>query len=316
MLALYAYGGCDVFNGLRELPMTRRNRPTTIADTLKELVDCIVDDDWALMIEPNGERFYYILGANAWSAEIDTKGTWNISLPLPRQTTSVGQHYTRSQIAAAKPASVYIGKALERLHKAGVDIDRVKRFAQDPKAPVDFRLRNPAQVDAFLEFLQALTIQKIEAGELDLNPELRGDIANARQKLYLRELSERYAKVLDRAARLAPLAFADEQLEEASRCYLYGFNRAAIVLSAAALETHLKRAAGLTHFDMYEELVDAAFSRGKLGTDFALRDSAVQLFKVRTMIVHKGLKPQQQDAERFLDGCRGLLETLYEHEGR
>lgn len=60
------------------------------------------------------------------------------------------------------------------------------------------------------------------------------------------------------------MEFADPQLEEASRCYLYGFSRAAVVLAVAAVETQLKRVTVKDWFEKYKELIETAVWSGDL----------------------------------------------------
>ena len=53
---------------------------------------------------------------------------------------------------------------------------------------------------------------------------------------WLEEFAERYPKAVKRATTLEWLPFSDPQLREASRCYLYGFFRATVLIAVAALE--------------------------------------------------------------------------------
>src|SRR2546425_2279298 len=80
----------------------------------------------------------------------------------------------------------------------------------------------------------------------------RAELATAVQKLYIRELSQLYPGVVERASVLEVLDFPDPQLNEASRCYLYGFFRGAVVLSASALESNLRLAIGPSGVDRAE----------------------------------------------------------------
>src|SRR5437667_431284 len=78
--------------------------------------------------------------------------------------------------------------------------------------------------------------------------------SNGRAKAHLRDVARKYGGLLGRVGQLDPLEFADSQLEEASRCYLYGFNRAAVMCAAGSVETHLKQRTGKARFDTYSEL--------------------------------------------------------------
>lgn len=79
--------------------------------------------------------------------------------------------------------------------------------------------------------------------ELEISEtEKRAQLDVAVQKIYLRELAQLYKRVVDRAGPLEARTFSDPQLNEASRCYLYGFFRATAVLCGATLEQNLKDA--------------------------------------------------------------------------
>ncbi|MGO9256708.1 MAG: hypothetical protein ACLQU1_10460 [Bryobacteraceae bacterium] len=110
-------------------------------------------------------------------------------------------------------------------------------------------------MDLILPFLEAL---RVSVGEPTLDHEEAQEIAAAREKLCLREVVRKYAKIVARWEQLDPLPFYDLQFEEASKAYLYGFYRSRVVLSASALEKHLKRAAGVDELRGYPDLVEDA----------------------------------------------------------
>lgn len=118
-------------------------------------------------------------------------------------------------------------------------------------------------LDLVLSFLEAL---RVSLGATNLDYEEAREVAVVRGKLCLREVVRKYSKIVDKWEQLDPLPFDDPQLEEASKAYLYGFYRSSVVLSASALEKHLKRAAGNDKRREYWELVeDAAFRLGMNG---------------------------------------------------
>lgn len=61
-----------------------------------------------------------------------------------------------------------------------------------------------------------------------------------REKSCLKQLTNKYSKIVDRWEQLQHLPFDDPQLEEVSRTFLYGFYRASVMLCASAVETQLK----------------------------------------------------------------------------
>ena len=88
-----------------------------------------------------------------------------------------------------------------------------------------------------------------------------------------------------------------------------------IVLSASALEKHLKRAAGVDRFDHYSDLVADAAAR--LGMNMAWREQAEYVFRLRNRVVHDDY-PATQDEEKeihdkageVLSNARDLLTSL------
>ena len=99
-------------------------------------------------------------------------------------------------------------------------------------------------------------------------------------------------------------------MAEATRCYLHGFYRAAVVIAAAALEKWLKRASGEKHFAQYDDLVRACFANGTLGHDTALKEAAESVFKRRTGVVHYDEQPSHDAAAEVIDLARRIIEHI------
>lgn len=130
---------------------------------------------------------------------------------------------------------------------------------------------------------------------------------------YLRELAEKYPGVVERASRLDPLTYSDPQLAEACRCFLYGFYRATIVLSAVAVETALKAntTQGLPAKGMYAALVNAVFGPGgSRGDDRAQAGLLIDLFKTRNDVVHDEKEPDEYAARAILEQARAAIGRL------
>ena len=151
-------------------------------------------------------------------------------------------------MASPRSADYYVRQAASRLAGYGVDSEGLKKFISSDSLDLSFLqgcIGGPGSgsFEAFSNLLQAMLLAKgmeLEATEA----ERRSDLATALQKVYLKELSQLYHSIVKRAGSLDVLKFADPQLNEASRCYLYGFFRAAVILSASALETNLRTAIG------------------------------------------------------------------------
>lgn len=136
------------------------------------------------------------------------------------------------------------------------------------------------------------------------------EIEVARQKNALQEVAEKFKKMLDRWERLEPLEFLDDQVAEATRCFLYGFNRAAIVLCASALERRLKRIARVDYFGKYAELVDQALPESDYER-WAVQ-YAKEVFQMRNAVVHHDRNPSLKEAQEALDKTRKVLSELTE----
>ena len=100
----------------------------------------------------------------------------------------------------------------------------------------------------------------------------------------------------------------DCQLAEATKCFLCGFNRAAAVLSASAVESRLKRISGFDRFATFAELVAAA--RRAAGFSERIGDYARRVFAKRNAVVHQGTEPAQEDAGEVVTLARSALSDL------
>jgi hypothetical protein len=167
--------------------------------------------------------------------------------------------------------------------------------------------------DALTALLEAVRIERVRHGHIFVTEADRPELRRALEARFLKELAERFPKVVKRAAEFDWLPFSDPQLREASRCYLYGFFRGALLLAAAALEGRLKAVAGVERFETYEVLVDLVFGQaGVWGKDAARAAALKDLFRRRNTVAHRGVEPQVTDAARALDLVRGTLEVLSE----
>src|SRR5208283_2746743 len=145
----------------------------------------------------------------------------------------------------------------------------------------------------------------------ELDQEDAREVDAARQKLCLHEIAAKYRKIVNKWEQLERLPFSDPQLEEASQAYLYGFYRAAVVLSASALEKHLKRIVG-QGWGSYGELVEeAAVCRG-LGPAWIAQGQDV--FRERNKVVHDDCKPSPDKAREVLGNARGVLRQILSGE--
>lgn len=97
-------------------------------------------------------------------------------------------------------------------------------------------------------------------------------------------------KAVKRATTFEWLSFNDPQLREASRCYLYGFMRAAVLIAVAALEVRIRSVVVADTRTTYDDLADLAFgSAGVCGLDPAGDEPRTDTGRDRFTAQEKGL---------------------------
>ncbi|MDO8677966.1 MAG: hypothetical protein Q7R30_05300 [Acidobacteriota bacterium] len=222
---------------------------------LRELAEKLTADDWARWATDDDTSFYYILGMGAYTSEQDAEvDHLSLSIPGGRPISVVGERQVHAQVASSKPASYYLRQARSRLEATGIESGLVDRFleffdAQDIQEAMagwpSINVPGTDRFDAFINFLHALAMRRgVAIDELATGPERTRELENAAAKTYLNELSGLFAGVVKRAVPLEGLTFEDKHLNEASRCYLYGFLKATVVLSSTAVERCLRDAIG------------------------------------------------------------------------
>jgi hypothetical protein len=279
------------------------------ATFLKEIANRLCNDDWERWSTSGGEFVYYVIGAEARQIHSDRAVDFDPLFPLPSDTDQQSKWFARAQIAAKQPD--YLLAARTRLRELGISDVTVEAMLELRVEELKgLRLaERPELLDALSALLRAAVLARgLAADSLD-SDELRR-VARDRKKIYLREVAKKYADIIRRVGELEALKFSNPQLEEASRCYLYGFHRAAVVLAAAAVETHLKRITGKDWFAQYAELTEAAFWAGKL--DGAHRDAATKLFTERRKVVHHAHHPTANEAADALALARDVVAGLQE----
>ena len=230
---------------------------------LHEIAQKLIAGDWIQMLSNDGKSYYYIIGAESYNAVLSDEVRFN-TMALPdgsgRATIGpIGEFKTRSQVAGSHPD--YLKLARKRLEESGVPpnlIDRLLTFLSsnddyDRAAGAElnsYRKSSPQIHESLMQFIDAYRVQLHgDSSPMDLSPEEELEVGMVREKLCLQELVAKYGKIVDKWEQLDELPFEEPLLEEATKAYLYGFYRAAVMLSASALEHNLKRAIGVKSFD-------------------------------------------------------------------
>lgn len=287
-----------------------------LATVLRELADKLNADDWMRCSTSDDSSFYYIVGMQAHIADQEGRAD-HMSLSIPRRApvAALSELRVHAQVASPKSSAYYVRQAMSRLVRCGVDPIPMAKFVEGESPDLSFLQGHIGGTGsegflAFADLLQTMVMAKgMDPYESSTEAERRSELDVAVQKVYLTELSRVYEGVVERAVLLESLAFEDPQLNEASRCYLYGFNRAAIVLAAAAVETHLKRRTGKDWFDRYADLVDTAFWAGLL--DDSLREAATKVFRTRRGVVHSSAAPSDDETSDTLALARTVVKRLH-----
>jgi HEPN domain-containing protein len=301
-----------------EVNLDARTPGPDLPEALSELVERLIADDWSRFSTRDASSFYYVVGAKAHIESLSGKAKFDVvEFPRATEPSPIGEWYVRSQTVEKHPN--YLQKARRRLEALGGPPEAVDDFLKRWSSQGDFSFTGwrwipsvPKQErsDALLQLMEAAMIPRYVNSGAEMDHDDLREAELARQKLYLREIALKYLRLVDRGGALDPAIFEDKQLEEASKCFLYGFYRATIVLSAAAVEKHLKEATGKDWINKYSQLVDFAYLAGKLGKKpDDLAEPAKDLFKRRNEVVHDGWNPTEDDAGELL----GIAKTIVDH---
>jgi hypothetical protein len=209
-----------------------------------------------------------------------------------------------------------VEEARRKLEQAGVPAESLDRFlAGNKRELLTWDLDREEVWGALMELGEALALSARKPSDR-LDSEESAEVAREREKLQLREIVSKFGLTVRRVREMDPLAVSDAQLEEATRCYLYGFHRSAVVGAAAALETHLRRATKRSPDDRvsYAGLIAGGLSAGALAPDQA--DSARVIFGARNDVVHKGFEPPTKDVLELLKQARRLIDHLGAAQGQ
>ena len=295
--------------------MKKDNTPSDLPEIAKEIVLALLDGDWARYSDDSGKHFYYIIGERDHGIEVNDLHAFNNMLVFRKYEPDAFENWYIQAALAEEPPD-RLARARKRVVEAGVD----PAFFDAVIEATDLRpileelmpqfVRND-NWDALITVLEAVRIERTRQRHIFVSQSDRPGLREALEARFLKELMERFPKVVKRAAGFDWLPFSDPQLREAIRCYLYGFFRAAILVAVAALESRLKKIAVVERLENYEWLVDFVFGdAGVCGKD-AVRVSALKdLFRLRNKVAHEGAEPKREEAEGALVLVRSTIETL------
>jgi hypothetical protein len=299
------------------------NSPSDLPGVIKEIVAALLESDWTRYNDDSGERFYYIIRERDHGHEVDSARAFSHIRTFVRTEPDVFEEwYVRAALAEEPPDR--LRQARKRVQAAGFDpavFDALLQAVNDANTPEEFvalidrwmpHIEGLDRLHALTAVLQALRIERVRKRELFVSEAERPELRGALEARFLRELAERFPKVVKRASSFDWLSFSDPQVREASRCYLYGFFRSAVLVAAAALEARLKDVAAVgDDRPRYEVLVGMAFGKhGVCGSDPARVEALTDVFNVRNRVAHSGGEPTTEEAERVLIAVRDTFDLL------
>jgi hypothetical protein len=286
----------------------------------QEIVDNLINDDWCRFSTDDGKKVFYAIGFETFNEYLRGEEDF---LVLDRPETGLGsaegEREARSQMASAHPD--YLSLHKKRFEEAtGVPLKEMADWFlnhnfddKTSEMPHSNLVSDARLVELISERIGAAVASLRQAGQPFQEDEKdRTRVRVGKEKYYLREIDTIYGKMAKRWEKLEMLSFVDPQLQEASRCYLYGFFRAAIVLCAASLEAKLKDASGMDYFEKYSELIDAAVKKSKLDNVHA--DFARRVFRERNNVAHGGADIVRESVEEVLFRARSVLSFLHSRD--
>lgn len=303
---------------------------------LRELADRLIADDWVRHATADDSSVFYTLGVTAHDAD-QNGDVDHLSLSVPRggMVSVIGERQVHAQVASLKSGDHYVRRWRTSLENTGIDAREIDTFLAFFERGDDFssivsgwHINRPDRFDAFINLLRAVLLRRgVSVEELATESERRHEIGAAIEKMYLDEICRVFQSLVARVGPLLELGFHDAQLNEASRCYLYGFFRATVQLSSSALEHCLSDAVGaegLNHVreqskeqkGFYGPLVEAAVSLGVLGRPERMGQPPVlasyswEVFNLRNRVAHEGYEPQSREAGELLTKTRQVVEFV------
>jgi hypothetical protein len=299
--------------------------PKDLPSVVKEIVSAILEGDWARYADESGEHFYYVIRASDHGVEVEEQRAFSNMLAFGKPDSGAFEDwYIRAALAEEPPDR--FAKARKRVAAAGVNpqlLDEVLTASRSANSQAEICAVLDEWIPRFVTdrldglnaVLEAVRIDRVRQNQIFVSDSDRPEIREAMEARFLKELSDRFPKVIKRAVGFDWLSYRDPQVREAVHCYLYGFFRAAVLVASAALESRLKVFARTDFVYSYDILVDSVFGpAGAAGPDAAGASALKDLFKRRNLTAHEAAEPDQQEATRVIDLVRKTLDVLADRQ--
>ena len=160
-----------------------------------------------------------------------------------------------------------------------------------------------------LEFASAVQIERTREGHVFVSESDRLELRRALEARFLWELTEKFPKVVKRAAEFDWLSFRDPQLRGDPMLSLR-ISACRVLVAVAALERCLETVAGDKKLD-FAALVDSVFGiAGVCDYDVVLARTLKDIYRLRNDVAHEGREPQQEEATNALLLIRDTIAKL------
>jgi hypothetical protein len=300
-----------------------RTEPSDLADVVKEIISALLEGDWARYSDDDRKRFYYIIRQDDHDAEVSDARPFSPTLSFGKVEAGLFEEwYIRSALAEESPNR--LARARKRAQAAGVDprfFDDVIAATRSASSKLDLRklvqdsmgrIVTASDLDALSAVLEAIKIETVRRELIFVSEADRPELQNALEARFLNEFMERFPKLIKRALKFEWLPLSDPQLRKACRCYLYGFQRAAVLTAAAAAEERLKEVSGTRILAGYDALVDSVFGVAAAHTrDDSRAEALKDLFTLRNNVAHNGHNPNPELVREMLELVRDTLAVLH-----
>lgn len=298
---------------------------SAIQTAVREIVAALLAGDWTRFSSSADRRFYYVVReSDRLHMEAERIDWDSISFQPARVQSDLEDWYIRAVLAEASADP--LGKARKALKQAGFDselIDAVVSAASAANSADELRgvvrdwlprmqIGDAADLTHLLAFVEAIRIKGVQSGQFLLSDAEQQTLRSAFALRFLKELAERFPKVVERAADFDDwLSYYSPHLREAVRCYLYGFFSASILVAAAALDVRMNTIAHAPGVVPYKVLIAAVFGvAGVLGHDKALASALEDLFEYRNEVAHGGVEATREKAVEVLSLVRATLDRI------
>ena len=283
----------------------KENTPPDLPAVTREIVNALLAGDWKRYSDDSGSHYYYIIREQDYGVEVDAGRAFANMLVFDKIEPDAFEHWYVRATLAEEPAD-RLSKACKQFVAAGGDpahFDKtIAEFREGKTGSKDILELFNGNMDLLLALASAVQIERTREEKICVSESDRPGLRRTLEARFLCELTEKFPKVVKRAAEFDWLSFRDPQLREATRCYLYGFRRAAILVAVATLERCLKTVAGNGKFPA---LVDSVF-----GDDVVLARALGDLYLFRNVVAHEGREPQQEETTNALILVRDTISKL------